>query len=103
MFISGWALKENEKTRQRGPVKRISQQVKQLLESMFHTGTANPRQKLNAQQMHEELLRRAELGEFEETDIPKVSTITNWISTFHVNGKRPWLCVLWKKIWIENS
>ncbi|UZO02225.1 uncharacterized protein OCT59_020715 [Rhizophagus irregularis] len=82
MFTSGWALKENEKTRQRGPVKRISPQVKYLLESMFHTGTANPRQKLNAQQMHEELLKRAELGEIEENDIPKVTTITNWISTF---------------------
>ncbi|CAB5303833.1 unnamed protein product [Rhizophagus irregularis] len=81
-FTSGWALKENEKTRQRGPVKRISSQVKYLLESMFHTGTANPRQKLNAQQMHEELLKRAELGEIEENDIPKVTTITNWISTF---------------------
>ncbi|CAB4442453.1 unnamed protein product [Rhizophagus irregularis] len=81
-FTSGWALKENEKTRQRGPVKRISPQVKYLLESMFHTGTANPRQKLNAQQMHEELLKRAELGEIEENDIPKVTTITNWISTF---------------------
>ncbi|CAB5393566.1 unnamed protein product [Rhizophagus irregularis] len=82
VFISGWALKENEKTRQRGPIKRISQQVKHLLESMFHTGTANPHQKLNVQQMHEELLRRIELGEIEESDIPKVSTITNWISTF---------------------
>ncbi|CAB4442280.1 unnamed protein product [Rhizophagus irregularis] len=81
-FTSEWALKENEKTRQRGPVKRISPQVKYLLESMFHTGTANPRQKLNAQQMHEELLKRAELGEIEENDIPKVTTITNWISTF---------------------
>ncbi|EXX61625.1 uncharacterized protein OCT59_026236 [Rhizophagus irregularis] len=49
---------------------------------MFHTGTANPHQKLNVQQMHEELLRRTELGEIEESDIPKVSTITNWISTF---------------------
>ncbi|CAB5332294.1 unnamed protein product [Rhizophagus irregularis] len=27
VFISGWALKENEKTRQRGPIKRISQQI----------------------------------------------------------------------------
>jgi len=82
VFTSGWALKEKEKNRQRGPVKRISLQVKHLLESMFHTGTANPRQKLNAQQMHEELLKRAELGEIEENDIPKVTTITNWISTF---------------------
>ena len=87
VFTSGWALKENEKTRQRGPIKRISPQVKHLLESMFHTGTANPRQKLNAQQMYEELLKRAELGEIEENDIPKVATITNWISTFSCKWK----------------
>ncbi|PKK55232.1 hypothetical protein RhiirC2_803005, partial [Rhizophagus irregularis] len=82
IFTSGWALKEKEKTRQRDPIKRMSPQVKHFLESMFHTGTANPRQKLTAQQMQEELLRRAELGEIEENDVPKVSTITNWISTF---------------------
>ncbi|PKY59214.1 hypothetical protein RhiirA4_514713, partial [Rhizophagus irregularis] len=82
VFTSGWVLKENEKTRYRGSAKRISLPVKQLLESMFHTRTANPRQKLNAQQMYEELMRRAELGEIEENDVPKVTTITNWISTF---------------------
>ena len=81
-FTSGWALKEKEKARQRDPVKRMSPQVKHLLESMFHTGTANPRQKLTPQQMQEELLRRVELGEIEENDVPKVNTITNWISTF---------------------
>ncbi|CAB5181357.1 hypothetical protein GLOIN_2v1877440 [Rhizophagus irregularis DAOM 181602=DAOM 197198] len=58
-------------------IKRISQQVKHLLETMFHTETTNPRQKLNAQQMHEELLRRAEPGKIEENDIYKVSTVTN--------------------------
>ncbi|POG58390.1 hypothetical protein GLOIN_2v1790442 [Rhizophagus irregularis DAOM 181602=DAOM 197198] len=82
IFTSGWTLKEKEKTHQRDPMKRMSPQVKHLLESMFHTGTANFLQKLTAQQMQEELLRRAELGEIEENDVPKVSTITNWISTF---------------------
>ena len=32
--------------------------------------------------MQEELLRRVELGEIEEKDVPKVNTITNWISSF---------------------
>ncbi|EXX55589.1 uncharacterized protein OCT59_013566 [Rhizophagus irregularis] len=49
---------------------------------MFYTGTSNPRQKLNAQQMHKEFLKRVELGKIEENDIPKITTITNWISTF---------------------
>jgi hypothetical protein len=56
-------------------------EVKHLLEIMFHTGTANPRQKMNAQQMHEELLQRAQ-GELCEEDVPKISTIQNWISGF---------------------
>jgi hypothetical protein len=80
-FFSGWALKENE-IRTREPVKRMTVEIKRLLEIMFHTGTANPRQKMNAQQMHEELLQRVQQGELCEEDIPKVSTIQNWISGF---------------------
>ena len=56
-FFSGWALKENEKTKTCEPVRRMMAEVKRLLEIMFHTGTANSRQKMNAQQMHEELLQ----------------------------------------------
>ncbi|CAB4383393.1 unnamed protein product [Rhizophagus irregularis] len=82
IFFSGWALKENEKTRTCEPVKRMTREVKHLLEIMFHTGTANPRQKMNAQQMHEELLQRAQQGELREEDVPKISMIQNWISGF---------------------
>ncbi|CAB4380834.1 unnamed protein product [Rhizophagus irregularis] len=63
-FFLGWALKENEKTKSREPAKRMTAEVKRLLEIMFHTGTANPRQKMNAQQMHEELLQRVHQVEF---------------------------------------
>ncbi|CAB5380689.1 unnamed protein product [Rhizophagus irregularis] len=74
-FFSGWALKENEKTKSREPAKRMTAEVKRLLEIMFHTGMANPRQKMNAQQMHEELLQRVHQGELCEEDVPKISTI----------------------------
>lgn len=60
----------------------MSKNVKNLLENMFHTGTANPNNKFSAEQMHEELVRRAQLGELEENDIPKASTIQNWITGF---------------------
>ncbi|PKC01088.1 hypothetical protein RhiirA5_427271 [Rhizophagus irregularis] len=40
----------------------MTREIKHLLEIMFHTGTANPRQKMNTQQMHEELLQRAQQG-----------------------------------------
>ena len=55
LFYKGWALKENQKIRT--PVKRIVPEVKELLECMFHIGTANPRQKMSAKEMRDELLR----------------------------------------------
>ena len=49
---------------------------------MFHTGTANPNNKFSAQQMYEELIQRARVRELDENDIPKTSTIQNWIIGF---------------------
>ena len=66
----------------REPVRRMTAEVKHLLEIMFYTGTANLRQKMNAQQMHEELLQRVQKGELCEENILKVPTIQNWISGF---------------------
>ncbi|CAB4407967.1 unnamed protein product [Rhizophagus irregularis] len=81
VFVSGWALKSN-KNHKREPWKRISKSAKHLLENMFHTGTANPNNKFSAQQMYEELVRRVQLGELDENDVPKISTIQNWITGF---------------------
>ena len=47
---------------------------------MFHTGTANPRLKMNANEMHEELLKRVADGEISKDDVPRISTISNWIT-----------------------
>jgi hypothetical protein len=81
VFVSGWALKSNKNYKQE-PWKRISKSAKHLLENMFHAGTANPNNKFSAQQMHEELVRRVQLGELDENDVPKISTIQNWITGF---------------------
>ncbi|CAB4387106.1 unnamed protein product [Rhizophagus irregularis] len=86
LFYKGWALKENQKIR--SPVKRIVPEVKELLECMFHTGTVNPRQKMSAQEMRNELLRREHEGEISLDDIPKESTIANWITTFSRKWKQ---------------
>ncbi|RIB15653.1 hypothetical protein C2G38_2247491 [Gigaspora rosea] len=82
VFTSGWALKENERKAKRQPVTRMTTHVKKLLEIMFHTGTANPSQKLIAQQMREELILRAQAGKINDDEIPKETTIQNWISGF---------------------
>jgi len=41
IFYQGWALKENEKISQHEPVKRMSDKMKSLLETIFHIGTVN--------------------------------------------------------------
>src|SRR2546423_12696733 len=86
LFYKGWALKENQKIRT--PVKRIIPEVKELLECMFYTGTANPRQKMSAKEMRNELLRRGHEGAINLDDIPKELTITNWITTFSRKWKQ---------------
>jgi len=88
IFTSGWALKENEKIYQRDQTKRMSACIKTLLEHIFHTGTANSQQKMNAQQMQEELLQRVEQGELELGDVPKTTTIQSWISRFSRHWKK---------------
>ena len=86
LFYKGWALKENQKIRT--PVKRIVPEVKELLECMFHIGMANPRQKMSAKEMRDELLRHGHEGEINLDDIPKESTISNWITTFSRKWKQ---------------
>ncbi|CAB4392569.1 unnamed protein product [Rhizophagus irregularis] len=81
VFGCGWALSENLKVNQKVPTKRITEHVKGLLTIMFHSGSANPRLKMNANEMHEELLKRVTDNEISKDDVPKVSTIANWITS----------------------
>ncbi|RIB06476.1 hypothetical protein C2G38_2046756 [Gigaspora rosea] len=76
-----WALPESLKVNQKGPTKRLIEQIKELLTIMFHTGTANPRLKMNANERHEELLKKVSEGEISKDDVLKISTIANWITS----------------------
>jgi hypothetical protein len=60
----------------------MTKKVKNLLEGFFMNGNMNAKDKLDAQGMQNELLRFVESGEISKEDIPKVSTIQNWIATF---------------------
>jgi len=79
-------LQQNQKTRE--PVKRIPIHIKYLLETMFHAGTANPRKKMTAAEMRSELMHRVQEGEIEEKEVPKESTISNWINSFSRGWKQ---------------
>ncbi|RIB06559.1 hypothetical protein C2G38_2216770 [Gigaspora rosea] len=63
------------------------QKIQQHLERLFHIGTANLRQKMTAEQMHIELKTLAQEGIVPLSDIPKVSSIRNWISGFSQRWK----------------
>jgi hypothetical protein len=47
---------------------------------MFLNGNVDKRKKMNAQEMYNELTEWANQDEINKDDIPKVSTICNWIT-----------------------
>jgi hypothetical protein len=79
---SGWALKENQKFGKKGGGKRISKNVISYLEAYFLAGDINKSEKYTAQEMHNELKGLVEEGILVEEEIPKVSTISNWIARY---------------------
>src|SRR6185369_4671070 len=79
---SGWALKENQKFGKKGGGKRISKNVIPYLEAYFLAGDINKSEKYTAQEMYNELKEPVEEGILEAEEIPKVSTIGNWITRY---------------------
>jgi len=80
IFFAGFALKEYQKNSQKWDIKPITEQIKALLMTMFLNGNVDKRKKMKAQEMHNELVNWANQGDFNKEDIPKVSTIHNWIA-----------------------
>lgn len=81
-FPMGWALKSNQKLGGKGKGKRMKKQVKELLKSFFLNGNLSQKDKMSAKDMYNELLVFVESGEMEAEDVPKITTIQNWISTY---------------------
>ncbi|CAG8850090.1 16091_t:CDS:1, partial [Racocetra persica] len=66
----------------------MTEQIRNLLENMFHAGIADSKNKFTGQEMYDKLLKRAQRGEFDQSDVPKVFTINNWIATFSRKWKQ---------------
>ncbi|RIB09172.1 hypothetical protein C2G38_2268640 [Gigaspora rosea] len=73
----GWAFKVNQKFRKKGTRKRISPEIRILLEGYFLAGNINKSDRYIAQDMHNELVRLAQEGEIKMEEVPKVSAIQN--------------------------
>ncbi|GBC29212.2 hypothetical protein GLOIN_2v1767205 [Rhizophagus irregularis DAOM 181602=DAOM 197198] len=81
-FPMGWTLKSNQKFGGKGKGKRMKKKVKELLKSFFLNGNLNQKDKMLAKDMYNELMKFVESGELEAEDVPKITTIQNWISTY---------------------
>ncbi|CAB5207494.1 unnamed protein product [Rhizophagus irregularis] len=81
-FPMGWVLKSNQKVGGKGKGKRMTKQVKELLKSFFLNGNLNQKDKMSAKDMYNELLTFVESGELKAEDVPKITTIQNWISAY---------------------
>ncbi|CAG8855277.1 2172_t:CDS:2, partial [Gigaspora margarita] len=67
----GWALKVNQKFGKKGAGKRISPEIRILLEGYFLAGNINKSDRYTAQDMHDELVRLAQEGEIKMEEVPK--------------------------------
>ncbi|RIB24654.1 hypothetical protein C2G38_2167970 [Gigaspora rosea] len=81
-LTKGWTLKGNQKLGNRGGGSRIKKNIKSMLECFFLNGNRKSQDRMDAQTMHDELLKYVEVGDIETEDIPKTSTIQNWLSTY---------------------
>ncbi|CAG8643211.1 31168_t:CDS:2 [Gigaspora margarita] len=74
-FISNWVQKENQ--RSRNEFAKIAPRAKLLLEAMFVAETVNRKNKINAQQIYQELHKQVNKDELEPEKMPKLSTVQN--------------------------
>ncbi|RIB10304.1 hypothetical protein C2G38_2043609 [Gigaspora rosea] len=82
LLPASWALKETQKFGIKGKGKCISKNVVPLLEAFFFVGDANKSNRYTAEDMLNELHSMAREGLLEDDEIPKLTTISNWISGY---------------------
>jgi hypothetical protein len=79
---SRWALKENQKFGKKGGGKQISKNIIPYLEIYFLTRDINKSEKYTTQEMYNKLKGLVEEGVLKKEEIPKISTINNWIAQY---------------------
>ncbi|RHZ49465.1 hypothetical protein Glove_520g3 [Diversispora epigaea] len=79
---SGWASKEVQKYGKKGGGKRIKKRISAILEQYFLIGNVDKSNRMTAQDMWDLLMSKAQVGEIESSEIPKVTTIQGWITRY---------------------
>jgi len=58
------------------------------LKSFFHAGDADKSERYSAKEMLEALQEKVKISELEDSEIPKLKTIENWISRYSRQHKQ---------------
>jgi hypothetical protein len=75
-------MKEVQKYGKKGSGKRIKTRISAILEECFLAGNVDKSYRMTAQDMWNLLTLKAQEGEIESSDIPKVTTIQGWITRY---------------------
>ena len=84
----GWALRERQEFGKRGARKHMTEKVRNLLKTYFLSGNVDKKHRFTAATMLVDLEKRAEAGELEVEEIPKLKTIENWIARYSRQHKK---------------
>src|SRR5437763_6093902 len=79
---SGWTTKEVQIYEKKGSRKRIKKKILSILEECFLAGNIDKSHRITTQGMWDFLTSKAQEGEIESLDIPKVTTIQGWITRY---------------------
>ncbi|CAG8783089.1 20685_t:CDS:2 [Gigaspora margarita] len=82
LLTKWWALKDNQKLGNRGSGSMIKKNIKSMLECFFLNKNRKSQDRMDAQTMHDKLLKYVKAKDIEAEDIPKTSMIQNWLNTY---------------------
>ncbi|CAB5215511.1 hypothetical protein RhiirA1_482980 [Rhizophagus irregularis] len=74
--------KEVQKYGKKGSGKRIKKRILTILEEYFLAGNVDKSYQMTAQDMWNLLTLKAQKGEIESSNVPKVMTIQSWITCY---------------------
>ncbi|RIB28201.1 hypothetical protein C2G38_2028718 [Gigaspora rosea] len=79
---TSWTLKEMQEYGKCRGCKHMTARIIELLKSFFHTGNIDKSEWYTAKDMLDTLEKKAEVGELEISEVPKLKTIENWIGRY---------------------
>jgi len=74
----------------------MTEQIRNLLENMFHAEIANSKDKFTSQEMYDELLKRLNVANLIKTMFQKYQRLITGLRLLVINGNKIWQDALWR-------